>query len=205
METGLRRFMPSEPFRLLAPHPHTDRPRCAESLAKFLPAEVWEQLAESIQRAHQPGVEFRGFFHVEHGTCWFARLLARFARLPPAGEAVEVRLFIVADAGRELWQRSFGGHPFHTTQWLGDAGQLVEQSGAVEVHFRLRVIGGGLRYEQIGTALRFWSIRLALPRWLAPHVEAFEEPLDAQRVRVRISVKLPFAGLLIAYEGEVTT
>jgi hypothetical protein len=195
----------AEPVRLLAPHPHTDRPRCAEFLARFLPAEIWEQLAESIQRAHQPGVEFRGTFRVEHGPRRLSRLLARCARLPPPAEAVDARLLIVEDAGRESWQRSFGGRPFHTTQWLDAAGQLVERSGAIEIHFRLRVIGGGLRYEQIGASLCLRSIRLTLPRWLAPHVEASEEPLDARRVRVRVSVKLPFAGLLIAYEGEVTT
>ena len=179
----------------------TARPQArSTAIRECLPSEAWQQLDEAVRRAHEPGTGMHGPFRVEHGRGKVARLLARLARLPPPSESVEACLRIAADGDREHWQRSFGGHSFHTMQWCEPGGFIVERRNSI----RLRVAGGALRYEQAGAAFCLGPIRLPLPHWLAPHVEAIEEPAGAGRVRVRVSVTLPFVGLLIAYEGEVT-
>ena len=181
------------------------RPQARSSaIRECLPSEAWQQLDEAVRRAHEPGTEMHGPFRVEHGRGKVARLLARLARLPPASESVEAFLLIAADGDREHWQRSFGGHPFHTMQWCESGGIIVERRNSIQLRFRLRVADGALRYEQVGAAFCIGAVHLPLPNWLAPRVEAIEEHAGAGRVRVRVSVTLPLVGLLIAYEGEVT-
>ena len=150
-------------------------------------------------------MEFSGTFRVEHGRGWIAKALARLSRLPPAGANVETHLLIRADGQHTHWRRSFAGHPFCTTQWFDGPSYVVERWGPIELRFHLIVREGGLRYEQAGAALHAGPLRLPLPRWLAPRVEASEWPLEFERVGVRVSVALPLAGRLLAYEGEVQT
>ena len=47
-------------------------------------------------------------------------------------------------------------------------------------------------------------MRIPLPRFLAPRGIAWERP-DGERVNVSVEVYLPIVGLLIAYEGVLTS
>jgi hypothetical protein len=114
-------------------------------------------------------------------------------------------LLITADGPRTHWRRSFAGRSFCTTQWFDGPSCVVERWGLIEIRFRLIVSEGELRYDQVGAALHIGRLRLPLPRWLAPHVEANEWPLECGRIGVRVSVVLPLVGRLLAYEGEVQT
>jgi hypothetical protein len=81
---------------------------------------------------------------------------------------------------------------------------MAERTGPFELLFRLSVRGGALAYEQEGAFLRVSSLRVRLPRLLAPRVEAWERA-DEGGVRVSVCVTAPLAGLLIRYEGLVET
>ncbi|HZJ15664.1 MAG TPA: DUF4166 domain-containing protein [Chthoniobacteraceae bacterium] len=181
------------------------QPLRTEPTAQLLPGEICAQLAEPLQRAHCTDVEFRGAFRVEHGRGWLARLLARLSRLPSAGANIETHLLITADGPHTHWRRSFAGRTFCTTQWFDGSSCVVERWGPIQLRFRLIVREDELRYEQAGAALHVGPLRMPLPRWLAPRVEASEWPLECKRVGVRVSVTLPLVGRLLAYEGEVQT
>ena len=59
--------------------------------------------------------------------------------------------------------------------------------------------------RSLRVAVRLGPLRVPLPSWLAPHVTAWERPLgDRDRTGVAVETRLPWLGLLIAYEGTVT-
>ncbi|MGH9854520.1 MAG: DUF4166 domain-containing protein, partial [Blastocatellia bacterium] len=115
-----------------------------------------------------------GVFQVRHGSNRLARTLARLARLPAAGEAVDVRLQVTAREEDEEWRRTFAGRPLVSVQSNQSDGLLVERMGVVEMRFRLEVAGGALNYQTVSVALRFGSLRVPLPHWLSPCVTAWE-------------------------------
>jgi len=60
--------------------------------------------------------------------------------------------------------------------------------------FRLKAEGGALAYASEGAALRVSSLRVRLPRLLAPRVEAWERA-DEGGVRVSVCVTAPLVGV----------
>ncbi|HWW77150.1 MAG TPA: DUF4166 domain-containing protein [Pyrinomonadaceae bacterium] len=184
----------------------------------------WETLDEAVRRFHPSGkgVRAAGTFAVRRGRGPFARLLARLMNLPESGEAVPLLLRVTPHAGGERWRRSFAGRDFVTEQrahagrrTAGRAGPLpaeragpllAERAGPVEMLFRLKAEGGVLVYAQEGVALCAGSLRVPLPRRLAPRVEASERAGRGGRgVHVSVRVAAPLVGLVIRYEGLVTT
>jgi hypothetical protein len=168
----------------------------------------WERLDEAVRRFHPTGASLRaaGTFAVRRGRGRLSGLLARLMSLPESGEAVPLLLRVTRHAGGERWRRSFAGRDFVTEQ-RGHAGSLLaERAGPVEMLFRLTEEGGALVYAQEGMALRAGRLRVPLPRRLAPRVEASERAGEGGRgVRVSVRVTAPLAGLVISYEGLVTT
>jgi hypothetical protein len=192
----------------------------------------WVTLDEAVRRFHPSGkgVRAAGTFVVRRGRGPSARLLARLMRLPESGEAVPLLLRVTPHAGGERWRRSFAGRDFVTEQRAhagrpaaGRSGAppaeradplpaeragplLAERAGPVEMLFRLKAEGGALVYTQEGLALRAGRLRVPLPRLLAPRVEASERAGRGGRgVRVFVRVTAPLVGLVIRYEGLVTT
>jgi hypothetical protein len=126
-------------------------------------------------------------------------------RLPAAGEAVPVTLVIVPSQDGEEWRRAFAGEPLLTRQWLQLDGLLVEQVGLAEMRFHLEERDGGLVYHPVGATLRWGWLRIPLPIWLTPVVNAQEAPATQQdKIKVLVRVSLPAVGLLISYEGLMT-
>jgi hypothetical protein len=167
----------------------------------------WPDLDVAIRRLHDSGetVNAVGVFQVRHGSNRLARALARLARLPAAGEAVDVRLQVSAREEGEEWRRTFALHPLVSLQSDLGAGLLVERMGIVEMRFRLAVAGGALSYQTVSAALRFGSLRVPLPHRLRPCVMAWERAVgDMNRIHVSVNVNLPLLGRLIAYDGILT-
>jgi hypothetical protein len=131
--------------------------------------------------------------------------MARLARLPEEGEAVDVRLQVTAREEGEEWRRTFSGHPLVSMQSHRGAGLLAERTSIVEMRFRLEVVSGALSYQTVSVALRFGSLRIPLPYWLSPSVAAWEKAVDnMNQIHVSVDVTFPLIGRLISYEGLLT-
>src|SRR4051794_1186451 len=76
--------------------------------------------------------EWRGRapFRITRGSGLLRNLVAGLGRLPRAGEAVPMRLRVVAEGDGERWIRDFGGHRLESVQraWRG---LLIESFGPV--------------------------------------------------------------------------
>lgn len=167
----------------------------------------WNELHATVRRFHAAGQTVRatGLFRVCHGTNWVSRCATRLARLPAAGEAVAVQLAVIPQDEGEEWSRIFNNRPMCSFQSCRPNGLLAEAMGPLEIRFRLDVVDGALIYHPGGAALRLGSLRLPLPRWLAPSVSAWEkQTADPQRIEVSIQVTSPLLGLLVTYGGTVT-
>ncbi|HEU0177951.1 MAG TPA: DUF4166 domain-containing protein [Blastocatellia bacterium] len=171
----------------------------------------WPDLDVAIRRLHDSGrvVHADGVFQVRHGSNGLARTLARLARLPAAGEAVDVRLQITKQEEGEEWRRTFAGRPLVSAQSNRPDGRsngvMVERMGIIEMGIRLEVGGGALNYQTVSAALRLGSLRVPLPRWLSPYITAWERAVgDMNQIHVSVEVTLPLLGRLIAYDGILT-
>jgi hypothetical protein len=134
-----------------------------------------------------------------------SRTLARLARLPAAGEAVDVQLRVTKQKEGEEWRRTFAGNPLVSLQSHRGADLLVERMGIVEIRFRLEVAGGALNYQTVSAALRLGSLLVPLPRWLSPRVTAWERAVgDMNQINVSVEVNFSLLGRLIAYGGMLT-
>jgi uncharacterized protein DUF4166 len=177
------------------------------SLYRKLLGASWPDLDVALRRFHDSGETVRavGVFRVRDGNNRLARALARLARLPAAGEAVDVRLQVTAREGAEEWRRTFAGRPLVSAQSDRGAGLLVERMGIVEMRFRPEAVGGALNYQTVSVALRLGSLRVPLPYWLGPCVTALERAVDdTNQIHVSVDVTVPLLGRLIAYDGILT-
>jgi hypothetical protein len=173
-------------------------------LYERLVGEGWDGLDEPVRRLHLRA-RGAGLFAVRRGEGRVARVVARLMGLPRGGEAVPLVLSVEPHGGGERWRRNFDGKEFVTEQSEHAGALLRERTGPFELLFRLHVEGGALAYRQEGAALRVGSLRVKMPRLLAPRVEARERAAGGGRVRVSVCVTAPLVGLLIRYEGLVRT
>ena len=173
-------------------------------LYERLIGEGWGVLGEPVRRFHMRarGV---GVFAVRRGEGRLARVVARLMGLPRSGEGVPLLLSVEPHGDGERWRRNFAGREFVTEQGAHAAGLLAERAGPFELLFRLKAEGGALLYAQEDAALRVKSLRVRLPRLLAPRVEAWERADEGGDVRVTVRVTAPLTGPLISYEGLVRT
>jgi uncharacterized protein DUF4166 len=102
----------------------------------------------------------------------------------------------------EIWVRQFGNVRIITTQWQSEDGLLWERFGKIELGFRLHVENGQLVYRQQKAALHVSCRSFRVPRWFAPRVSATEKACGND-VQVSVEVRLPWLGLLLAYNGLV--
>lgn len=175
-----------------------------ERLYQRLVGDGWGVLDEPVRRLHLRG-RGTGVFAVRRGEGRFARAVARLMRLPEGGEAVPLLLSVEPHGGGERWRRNFAGREFVTEQGEHAGALMAERAGPFELLYRLSVEGGALAYYPEGAFLRVRSLRVRLPRPLAPRVEAWERADEGGGVRVSVCVTAPLLGLLIRYEGLVKT
>jgi hypothetical protein len=180
---------------------------CRSGLYPRLLGNSWQSLDDAVQRLHALGksVHAVGVFRVRRGTNLLARTLATLARLPSAGEAIDIRLLVTAAGDSEKWQRSFAGRPLVSLQSERTHGVLAERMGPVEMRFRLQVVEGALSYRTTSAALCLGSLSVPVPRWFSPSVRALERPVGEEgQIDVGVEVHLPLLGCLIAYDGTLT-
>lgn len=170
---------------------------------RCLPDGAWERLPLAVRLAHLPEVVRHGLFCIERGRWFFMRWLASWMGLPPAAKCARGNVIIHSQEDRERWVRAFDDVPFVTEQWCDSARWIVERWGNIELRFRLVPEADGIRYEQVGAALRLGLSRIPLPAMLAPRVKAVESAAGERAIRVRVVVSLPLLGRLIAYDGTV--
>jgi Domain of unknown function (DUF4166) len=167
----------------------------------------WPDLDVVLRRLHDSGETVRavGVFRVRRGNNRLARMMARLARLPAAGEAVDVRLQVTAQEESEEWRRTFAGRPLVSMQYDRGAGLLMERLGTAEMLLRLEVVGGALSYQTLSATLRLGFLRVTLPYRLSPNVTAWEKAVgDTNQIHVSVDVTMPLLGRLIAYDGILT-
>jgi hypothetical protein len=143
--------------------------------------------------------EWRGHatFRITRGAGWLRNLVANVGRLPRAGEAVPVRLRVVAEGDAEHWIRDFGGHRLESVQRAWN-GLLVESFGAMTLGFRLTAEPPALRLEPAGA----WLLGVQWPRALAPHGAAVEVGRE-DGCGVVVTAYAPLVGMVVRYEGMV--
>lgn len=166
---------------------------------------AWPMLDAAIQRVHGAAgaVAIQGTIDVVGASNWLGRALARLLRLPRAGKGLPMTLHVVPKHGGETWRRSFAGKPLVTWQGRDARGRMLEHFGLLEMAFRLSVSAGALDYAHVGTALRLGRLHLPLPSFLAPKITARETSDGPKTVHMVVEVRLPVAGLLIAYRGRL--
>ena len=172
-------------------------------LYERLVGEGWHSLDEPVRRLHLCA-RGAGAFAVRQGGGRVARFVARMLGLPRSGEAVPLLLSVEPHGGGERWRRNFAGREFVTVQGEHAGALMAERTGPFEILFRLTAEGGALAYRQEGAFLRVKSLRVRLPRLLAPRVEAWERAAEGG-VSVSVRVTSPLTGPLISYEGTVRT
>jgi hypothetical protein len=171
----------------------------AETLYGRVLGDRFADLHPTLRRFHSSveGGEGHGRFRVTRSPRWSGKLVADLLRLPPAQDAVEVRLKVSPEGAGERWVRSFGNSPFVTYQ-TARGGLLLEQAGPVRFGFALEVVGGGMRFH----TRRVWLLGLPLPCWCRPSVEAMVVP-NEQGWAVSVRLALPLLGPLLCYEGNL--
>jgi Domain of unknown function (DUF4166) len=153
-----------------------------------------------------------GAFNIQHGSNWLARLLARILRLPAAGVGVPIQVAVHCEPRPklphglvEIWDRNFGSRRLISKQWIDSAGLLVERFGLMELSFMLRAENGGLCFDGTRASIAAGWLRVRMPRWLMPRIEARVACVASPGSGFAVSVRLfvPVLGLLLAYEGCV--
>jgi Domain of unknown function (DUF4166) len=170
------------------------------SLYRRLLGESFDSLPPALRDFHDVERErhFQAVFRITRGKGWLRNLVCKLGGLPPAGEAVPMKLRVFPDGEREHWVREFDKHRLESVQWARD-GLMVESIGAMRLGFRLHVEGATLRLE----LRRAWFLGVRWPLWLAPRAEGTETgQADGCAIVVRASA--PLLGLLVQYEGLVT-
>lgn len=164
---------------------------------------AWLDLHPVIRLLHLTDGVATGRLEFQCGRGLAARLMCRALRLPSSSTGLEARLAIARDVESETWIRTFGQRLLVTTQRGLPDGTLAERFGALELRFHLHVVEGTLTYVQAGAGLMVGRLRIPLPRWISPRVEAREACVDGRRSYVQVRISAPGNGLVMAYEGCV--
>lgn len=167
--------------------------------------ESWDNVHHAIQRLHGDGkpVHATGTFRVQRGQGGLVRFMAWVGGLPAAGDAVALELIVTPHKGTEEWRRMFAGRPMVSVQRARPNGVLAERAGPLELRFQLAVRDHAIHYGFHRALLCLGPIRIPLPKWLSPHAEASETPATDDEVQVRVELRLPMLGRMIAYDGMV--
>jgi len=165
---------------------------------RILGAHAWNQVPAAVRALHSEG-EIEGTFQVQRGRGLLARLLGWLLRLPPAGEAVPIRVQVEREGERLLWTRWFGTHALRTEERTRDD-LLLECRGPFVIAHRPVLTVEGLDHVQVFAGAGAGRFCVRLPRMLAPRIVASVRAAG-DAARVEVSVSAPLAGLLIAYGG----
>lgn len=155
-------------------------------------------------RALHEGIGTRrwtGSATVRRGSGVLARLLCAVFRFPEAADGVPVSVTFAPETGGERWTRIIGRTTVVSLQSAGtgrDRALLIERFGLAAFALALVPDGSRLRFVP-----RRWSIlNIPMPGVLLPAGESFETERDG-RFAFDITVRVPLAGLVVAYRGTL--
>jgi hypothetical protein len=132
---------------------------------------------------------------VTRGTNPLARIVARIAGFPPAGQDVPVSVRFLERDGRETWVRQFGASSF-STELSQMGGLMVERFGVLRFGFELRGAPEGLSMH----LRRLWFGPIPMPLAFGPKGVAQESERDG-RFHFDVPIALPFVGPVVTYRG----
>jgi hypothetical protein len=125
-----------------------------------------------------------------------ARLWARVAGVPKAGEDVATLVAFETGPAGETWRRDFGGQPMRS-QLRRDGQLLAERLGPLQFRFALHVHDGAIWWH--AARVRLLGL-LPLPASWFDRVRCRESE-HAGRYTFEVEAALPLLGPLIRYEG----
>ncbi len=149
---------------------------------------AWLDLHPAIRWLHLTDGVATGRVEFRRGRGLAARLTCWALRLPSSAMRLEARLAIARDGESERWARTFGRRLLVTIQRGLPDGTLAERFGALEFRFHLRVAEGALTYIQAGAGVMVGRLRIPLPRWISPRVEAREASAGGRGAYVRVGM-----------------
>jgi hypothetical protein len=168
------------------------------SLFRRLIGEKFEALPAPLRTIHDGASRtYAGQCRVERGSGLLSRFCGAVASLPPAGEAVPIRVTIESGAPGEIWIRDFDGRKMRST--LKERGGLLEERlGPTAFRFALSADDGAIDWRVV--AVR--SLGIPLPLAWFRKVSA-RESVEANLYRFDVRAELPVAGLLVHYRGTL--
>ncbi len=142
---------------------------------------------------------------IERGAAWASRVVGWLFRFPPAGRDLPTLVTVIAERGREIWHRDFGGEGIFTvlepalrTDTPTGKPTIVERFGIVTFDLQIGEVPDGISLEVVGMR----ALGIAVPRWLWPRLRAVEHA-EAQRFHFDIDIDLSWGAKLIHYRGWV--
>lgn len=167
-------------------------------------ANAWPELPAAVRAMHDlpegGRMTAEGRIDVDRGRGLLAWLAAAVIGFPGAQKDGHVRVDFERKGGVETWTRTFGNHSFSSRQFAGQgraAAMAVEAFGPMGCGMAPVLEGGRLRLVP-----RRWTVfGLALPAWLFPRIEAWEEEDDRGRFRFHVDISHPLTGPIVLYRG----
>jgi hypothetical protein len=148
----------------------------------------------------------QGRCDIERGKAWTSRAVGWLFKFPPAGRDLPTRVTVIAESGREIWHRDFGGkgiftvlEPARKAQDVpGGTPVIAERFGLVTFDLAVGEVKDGISLTVVGMR----ALGVAIPRWLWPRLKAVEHA-EAQRFHFDIDIDLSWGAKLIHYRGWV--
>ena len=157
---------------------------------------AFAKLPDLVQQAHRGTIRLSGSAKVERGR-GLGGLIAALMRLPKSNPKADLVVTAWHFPDQMIWSRSFDGRVFEST-FKRDEDFLVEQMGPLSLYLQPMCEGGRLVYRLIATQIG----PIALPRFLAPSMNAWESEKDG-KYQFEVSVGLPLFGPVIRYSGSL--
>jgi hypothetical protein len=163
------------------------------------------RLHPQLQQLHRQGGLLRGPLVTELGTGlgrWLGSILARRMGVPAPSPANRLEVRIHSDAEGLHWDRRFNDVAIFKSLFrpLGHwpDGLWIERSGPLQLGLRVEVIDGAWHWR----CTKAWLHGMRIPLGFAPRARAHKEVVGG-RYRFRVSLSLPWVGLLLAYGGDL--
>jgi uncharacterized protein DUF4166 len=175
-------------------------------LYERLTGDAWVSLSPAIKAVHlqEEILEAAGTFEITYGRNPLARLINTLTGMPRAAPSQSIQLTIRKSGDGEEWVRQFGESRLASVQEGLPGAILAERFGLLELTFMLTTPDGGILYHQLSASLNLGKLRLKLPRWAAPRVDAAESVGEADKAHISVRVSLPLIGHQLSYGGELS-
>jgi saccharopine dehydrogenase-like NADP-dependent oxidoreductase len=162
---------------------------------------AWAKLPPVTRRIHtiDPAVILEGEADVAGASNAAGCLIAKLFGLPPAANAVPLRVVIENVGEGERWARHYPARVMRSHMSSADPARstVVEKMGPLRFTLELAASEAGI---DMAPAAAHWG-RIPLPRVLVPRIKATERADGQGRHRFDVDISVPLAGRLVHYRG----